>query len=51
MIENRKGVESWGVRAWEWAGMGGESSGWKVWVYGQKKLGKFEGVGVDVGVD
>ena len=20
MIENKKGVESWGVRAWEWAG-------------------------------
>ena len=30
MLENRKGVESLGgnLRAWEWAGMGGESSGW-----------------------
>ena len=32
MLENKKGVESWGVRAWE---VGGESSGWEVWVYGQ----------------
>ena len=36
MIENRKGLESMGVRAWEWAGkvLGKflESSGVRVWV-------------------
>ena len=44
MIENKKGVESWGVRAWEWAGKVrryvGESSrvwAWKVLGYGRGK--------------
>ena len=43
MLENRKGVESLGG---EGLGMGVESSGWGVWVYGQG-VGKFEGMGVE----
>ena len=47
MIENKKGVESWGVRAWEWAG---KVRGWEVWVFGQGWKVRGDGRGKCLGV-